>query len=76
VVAPLTNGKSLVDIIGMRERRPRRDKKQESRTKTLRLRLAKAQRAIRKQVPPNVSLVDELIAERREEARRESDPRR
>lgn len=36
-------------------------------------RLKKAQGRVRAQVPSNVSLADELIAERREEARREMD---
>jgi AbrB family looped-hinge helix DNA binding protein len=43
----------------------------ELRITTLRQRLAKAQRLVRKHVPPTVSLVDELIAERREAAKRE-----
>jgi AbrB family looped-hinge helix DNA binding protein len=43
----------------------------ELRMTTLRQRLAKAQRLVRKHVPPTVSLVDELIAERREAAKRE-----
>ena len=34
-------------------------------------RLERAQELVRSQVPPTVSLVDELIAERREEARSE-----
>lgn len=38
---------------------------------TLRQRLKRAQEIVRKHVPPSVSLVDELIAERREAARRE-----
>jgi AbrB family looped-hinge helix DNA binding protein len=38
---------------------------------TLRQRIAKAQEMVRKYVKPGVSLVDELIAERREEAKRE-----
>ncbi|HEY6763886.1 MAG TPA: AbrB/MazE/SpoVT family DNA-binding domain-containing protein [Candidatus Sulfotelmatobacter sp.] len=38
---------------------------------TLRHRLKKAQEIVRKHVPQTVSLVDELIAERREAARRE-----
>jgi hypothetical protein len=38
----------------------------EVRIATLRRRLAKAQRIVRKHVPRSVSLVDELIAERRE----------
>jgi AbrB family looped-hinge helix DNA binding protein len=43
----------------------------ELRMTTLRQRLAKAQQVVRKHVPRNTSLVDELIAERREAARRE-----
>jgi AbrB family looped-hinge helix DNA binding protein len=43
----------------------------ELRITTLRQRLAKAQQIVRKHVPPTTSLVDELIAERREAARRE-----
>jgi AbrB family looped-hinge helix DNA binding protein len=43
----------------------------ELRITTLRKRLARAQAIVRKYVPANVSLVDELIAERREAARRE-----
>ncbi|HEY4904915.1 MAG TPA: AbrB/MazE/SpoVT family DNA-binding domain-containing protein [Candidatus Sulfotelmatobacter sp.] len=38
---------------------------------TLRQRLKRAQEIVRKHVPSSVSLVDELIAERREAARRE-----
>jgi AbrB family looped-hinge helix DNA binding protein len=38
---------------------------------TLRKRLAKAQQLVRKHVPPTASLVDELIAERREAGRKE-----
>jgi AbrB family looped-hinge helix DNA binding protein len=38
---------------------------------TLRSRLKRAQQIVRKHVPRSVSLVDELIAERREAARRE-----
>ncbi len=55
----------------MKERR--KDRRQ--RRATLRKRVPKAQQLVRSRVPPTVSLVDELIAERREEARRESDPR-
>jgi AbrB family looped-hinge helix DNA binding protein len=43
----------------------------ELRITTLRQRLAKAQQLVTKYVPPATSLVDELIAERREAARRE-----
>jgi AbrB family looped-hinge helix DNA binding protein len=43
----------------------------ELRITTLRQRLAKAQEIVRRHVPATESLVDELIAERREAARRE-----
>jgi len=43
----------------------------ELRITTLRQRLAKARRLVRAHVAPTTSLVDELIAERREAARRE-----
>jgi len=45
--------------------------KQESQYPDPRQRLARVQAFVRSQVPPSLSLVDELIAERREEARRE-----
>ncbi len=43
----------------------------ELRISTLRSRLERARRHVRKYVKPGVSLVDELIAERREAAKRE-----
>jgi AbrB family looped-hinge helix DNA binding protein len=43
----------------------------ELRISTLRQRLMKAQKAVQARIKPSVSLVDELIAERREAARRE-----
>lgn len=43
----------------------------EVRLTTLRQRIAKAQELVRRYVKPGTSLVDELIAERREEAKRE-----
>lgn len=43
----------------------------ELRITTLKHRLARAQRLVRKHVKPGTSLVDELIAERREAARNE-----
>lgn len=43
----------------------------ELRITTLRQRLARAQKAVRARIKPSVSLVDELIAERRQAARRE-----
>jgi AbrB family looped-hinge helix DNA binding protein len=46
-------------------------KNDELRITTLRKRLAKAQKLVRKHVAPTTSLVDELIAERREAARGE-----
>lgn len=45
----------------------------ELRITTMERRLARARRIIRKYIPADVSLVDELIAERREAARREYD---
>ena len=45
----------------------------ELRITTLRQRLAKAQRLVRAHVSPTASLADELIAERREAARRETE---
>lgn len=43
----------------------------ELRITTMKLRIERAQRYVRKHVKPGVSLVDELIAERREAAKRE-----
>jgi len=43
----------------------------ELRITTLKRRLERAQRLVRKHVKPGTSLVDELIAERREEAKNE-----
>jgi AbrB family looped-hinge helix DNA binding protein len=43
----------------------------ELRITTLKRRLQRAQRLVRKHVKPGISLVDELIAERREAARNE-----
>ena len=43
----------------------------ELRITTLRQRVARAQQIVRRHVAPTASLVDELIAERREAARRE-----
>jgi hypothetical protein len=47
------------------------DKNEEARIAALRKRLAKAQQLLRKYVSPKTSLVDELIAERREGERHE-----
>ena len=41
------------------------------RISTTKLRIARAQRRVRKYIQPGISLVDELIAERRREAKRE-----
>jgi AbrB family looped-hinge helix DNA binding protein len=43
----------------------------ELRITTMKLRMERARRSVRKYVKPGTSLVDELIAERREAARRE-----
>jgi AbrB family looped-hinge helix DNA binding protein len=43
----------------------------ELRISTLKRRIERAQRLVRQHVKPNTSLVDELIAERREAAKRE-----
>jgi AbrB family looped-hinge helix DNA binding protein len=43
----------------------------ELRITTLKHRIARAQRLVRKHIKPGVSLVDELIAERRKAARKE-----
>jgi hypothetical protein len=43
----------------------------ELRISTLKRRIERAQRLVRKHVKPGTSLVDELIAERREAAKRE-----
>jgi tRNA A37 threonylcarbamoyladenosine dehydratase len=59
----------LVDVTDMKECHT--DKIGKPRRETLRQRLAKAQRTVRRYVAPNVSLVDELIAERREAAKHE-----
>lgn len=47
------------------------DKGDQTRITALRKRLAKAQQVVGKHVPPNTSLVDELIVERRDAARLE-----
>jgi hypothetical protein len=71
----LTKCPSLVDVLDMKERRTKLEENRKQRRATLRERLAKGQQLVRQRVPPTVSLADELIAERREESRRESDPR-
>ncbi len=53
--------------------RPEND---ELRIDTVRHRLVRAQKSVGEHVAPTVSLVDERIAERREDARRESDRHR
>ena len=59
----------------MKERPSTIKENPKQRRATLREQLGKAQQLLRKRVPPTVSLVDELIAERREESLRESDQR-
>ena len=75
VLVALTKFPCLVDVLDMKERRATFEENRKQRRATLHRQLAKAQELVRKCVPPTVSLVDELIAERREESRRESDPR-
>jgi hypothetical protein len=75
VLVVLTKCPSLVDVLDMKERRTTIEKNRKQRRASLREQLAEAQQLVRKRVPPTVSLVDELIAEHREESRRESDPR-
>jgi len=69
----LNPGASLVDIMDMKRGRTRIDEKDQRRKTNLRKRLVMAQQLVGKHVRPAVSLADELIAERREESRRESD---
>ena len=64
----------LADVLDTKERRTAIEENRSQRRATLREQLAKAQQLVRKHVPPAVSLVDELIAERRGDTRRESDP--
>jgi len=59
----------------MKERHDTIKENRRQRRATLREQLATSQQLVRKGVPPTVSLVDELTAERREESRRESDRR-
>jgi len=67
---PFTERQCFVDVRNMKERQT---KESDERQAVLRKRIADAQRILRKHVPANVSLADELIAERREEARREAE---
>ena len=55
----------------MKKRRPRVNDNRAVAVGTLPQRLAKAQQLVRKHLTPAVSLADELIAERRKDARRE-----
>lgn len=72
-------GANKVPVLGrcidMKERPSTIKENPKQRRATLREQLGKAQQLLRKRVPPTVSLVDELIAERREESLRESDQR-
>ena len=56
-------GAPSVLVVAMESREPQHPDQQQ--------RLARASELVRSHVPPTISLVDELIAERREEARRE-----
>jgi hypothetical protein len=68
----LTKCPSLVDVLDMKEPAlPSKNRKQ--RRTTPREQLTEAQQLVRKRIPATVSLVADLIAERREEARREAD---
>jgi len=58
----------------MKERRSTIEENRRQQRAILRKRLAKAQQLLQKRVPSTVSLVDELIAERREESRQDSGP--
>jgi len=67
----LTKCPSLADVLDMKERRTTIEENRKQRRAALREQLAKGQQLVRKRVPPTVSLVDELIAERREESQQE-----
>ena len=69
----LTKCPSLVEVLDMKERLTTIEKNRRQRRANLHEQLVRTQQLVRKCVPRTVSLVDELIAERREEARRESD---
>jgi hypothetical protein len=71
----VNNVSVLGRCLGMKERRTSVKENRRLCRATLGEQLAKAQRLVRKSIPSTVSLVDELIGERREESRRESDPR-
>jgi hypothetical protein len=57
----------------MKRQRTRIDGKHKQRMATLRQRLTRARRLVRSLVPRTVSLVEELVAERRKEAQLEYD---
>ena len=57
----------------MREQHPHNNEKYGRQKMALRGRLPKVRELLLRHVPPTASLVDELLAERREEVRRESD---
>jgi hypothetical protein len=71
-------GANKVPVLGrcldMKERRSTIEENRRQQRAILRKRLAKAQQLLQKRVPSTVSLVDELIAERREESRQDSGP--
>jgi hypothetical protein len=63
--------RSATPFMDMKKGLIRIDKAEEKRVVAIRKRLLKAQQLIRKHVAPHISLVDELIAERQDAARRE-----
>ena len=65
----------MVDVLDMKERRITIEQNRKQRRATLRDQLAEAKQLVQKRVLSTVSLADELIADRREESRGESDPR-
>jgi predicted nucleic acid-binding protein len=73
VLPPLAKIALLADVFNMKEKQIPTDENRRMRAGHLKKRLDRARRMVRKYVPRTVSLVDELIAERRQEARRESD---
>ena len=68
---PTKRGAQLDPSMEMKKRLSRSDNEKETRIAAFRKRLTKAQQMIREHVTPRTSLVDELIAERREAARHE-----
>jgi vacuolar-type H+-ATPase subunit H len=73
VLPPLAKIAFFADVFNMKEKQIPTDENRRMRSGQLQKRLDRARRIVRKYVPRTVSLVDELIAERREEARREAE---